>query len=234
MTYLLYFLGFLPSLIWLFFYLRKDAHPEPKKMIIKIFVFGMISAFLSIFLEKGFRFFASFLKQQILINKILVIFLGGALIEESLKYIVVRIGALKSSALDEPFDLLLYMIIAALGFAALENILVLSNYHPILTIGKALETMTLRFVSATLLHTLCSALVGYFLILSLRRLKKRNLLIIVGLGIATILHGLYNFSIMNVEGLEKFILPVIILISLFLFISFNIKKVKKLKNICLS
>ena len=178
--YLLYFFGFLPSLIWLFFYLRKDAHPEPKKMIIKIFIFGMISAFLAIFLEKGFRIFTPLLKEQIVLNKIIIIFLGGALIEESLKYIVVRVGVFKNSALDEPFDLVLYMIISALGFAVLENILVLSNYHPILTIGKALETMTLRFVSATLLHTLCSALVGYFLILSLRKLKRRNLSIIIG------------------------------------------------------
>ena len=40
-------LGFTPSLIWLSFYLKKDVHPEPKRMVIKVFILGMGSAFLA-------------------------------------------------------------------------------------------------------------------------------------------------------------------------------------------
>ena len=158
MIYLLYLFGFLPSIIWLLFYLRKDAHPESNRMILRIFFFGVLAAFFAIFLEKGF--------QAITANSLLIIFLGGAFIEEYLKYLVVRVGVFHNSEMDEPPDLLLYMIISALGFAALENILVLSNYHPILTTAKALEVMSWRFVSATFLHALCSGTLGYFLALS--------------------------------------------------------------------
>ncbi len=35
--------GILPSAAWLFYYLRKDLHPESKKMILKIFLWGSIS-----------------------------------------------------------------------------------------------------------------------------------------------------------------------------------------------
>ncbi len=232
MSYLPYLLGFLPGIIWLIFYLRKDVHPEPNRMVLKIFFFGIIAAFLAIFLEKGFHFLISFLKNQKTLSSILAIFLGGALIEEYSKYLAVRIGVYKNSELDEPVDILLYMIISALGFASLENILVLSSFHPFLTIGKALETMAWRFVSATFLHALCSASIGYFLALSFFHFKKRKWLVLAGLGIATTLHGLYNFSIMKIEGLAKFILPLIILIVLACFISLSIKKLKRLKSIC--
>src|SRR4030043_794785 len=52
LTYFLYvLLGFLPSLIWLLFYLRKDSHPEPKNQIIQIFVWGMMIGPLAAILE---------------------------------------------------------------------------------------------------------------------------------------------------------------------------------------
>lgn len=224
MIYFLYLFGFLPSIIWLIFYLRKDAHPESNRMILKIFFFGVLAAFFAIFLEKGF--------QKIIANFLLVIFLGGAFIEEYLKYLVVRFGVFKNSELDEPPDLLLYMIISALGFAALENILVLSNYHPILTAGKALEVMGWRFISATFLHALCSGVLGYFLVLSFYYIKQRKRIFLAGLLLVTILHGLYNWSIMRVEGLGKFILPLIILMVLAWFVSYSFKKLKRLKSIC--
>jgi len=194
-------------------------------MVLKIFFFGMLIAFFAIFFEKGATIFLEK-------GSILAIFLGGAFIEEYLKYLVVKVGVFKSSELDEAFDLLLYMIISALGFAALENILVLTNYHPYLTATKALETMAWRSISATFLHALCSALLGYFLVLSFFHLKWRKLLFLAGLGIATTLHGFYNFSIMKIGGSLKFILPIIILIGLFFFILSVIKKSKRLKSVC--
>ncbi|MBZ9572991.1 PrsW family intramembrane metalloprotease [Patescibacteria group bacterium] len=224
MIYFLYLFGFLPSIIWLLFYLRKDVHPESNRMILKIFLFGMLAAFFAIFLEKGF--------QKIISSSLLVIFLGGALIEEYLKYLVVRVGVFRNPELDEPPDLLIYMIISALGFASLENILVLSNYHPILTPVKALEVMGWRFVSATFLHALCSGTLGYFLALSLLHIEKRRRFFILGLGIAFALHGLYNWSIMGIENLGRFILPIIILVILAFFVSFSFKKLKRLKSVC--
>lgn len=228
MTYILYYLcGLIPSIIWLLFYLRKDSHPESNKMIIKIFLFGILSGFVAIFLEKGAHYVIGFVKTQKLWISIVTIFLGGALIEEYVKYLVVRIEVFRSSELDEPFDLILYMIISALGFAALENILIAGGLA-----SKALETMAWRFVSATFLHALCSAIVGYFLVLSMCGLKKRKLIVFTGIVLSTLLHGLYNLSIMKVQGLEKFIIPVIILVSLAVFVSFAIKKAKKLKSVC--
>jgi len=55
MAYFLYLFGFLPSIIWLSFYLRKDAHPESNRMVLKIFLYGMLAALVAIVLEKAFQ-----------------------------------------------------------------------------------------------------------------------------------------------------------------------------------
>jgi RsiW-degrading membrane proteinase PrsW (M82 family) len=232
MTSLLYLLGFLPSFVWLLFYLRKDAHPESNWMVVKMFVFGMLSALLAIYLEKGFQKGEHLFVAAVTGTSITSIFVGGALIEEYVKYFMVKLGGLRNRELDEPCDVMIYMIIVALGFAALENILVLNNFHPTLTVSGAIEIMTWRFISATFLHALCSGLLGYFIALSFLHTKKRLFYLISGIIVSTALHGMYNWSIMTVEGNKKLLLPAIILIALGCFVSYGFKKLKKLKGKC--
>lgn len=227
----LYLLGFLPSVVWLLFYLGKDRHPESNRMILKIFFFGMLSAFLAIVLEAGFQTITTFLKERKIIESMLLVFLGGALIEEYVKYFVVRLGVFGNRELDEAPDLLIYMIISALGFAALENILVLSNFHPFLTVTKALRTTGWRFVSATFLHALCSGLLGYFIALSFYHIRQRKRYFATGLVLSLTLHAFYNWFIMK-EGNIKVWGPLIILIVLSCFVSYSFTKLKRLKSIC--
>jgi len=200
-------------------------------MVLKIFFFGIVAAAAAIILEKGFRYGTKFLEDAEAINSLAVIFLGGALIEEYVKFLAVRFGAFRHKELDEPIDLVLYMIISALGFAALENILVLSSLHPFLTGAKAVEAMLWRFVSATFLHALCSALVGCFLVLAFCRSKTQKWLVFLGIVLSTMLHGFYNFSIMEAEGFEKYLIPLSVLIVLYFVISFAFKKIKRLKGL---
>ncbi len=233
MSYLLAIIfGVLPSVIWLLFYLRKDVHPESNPMVIKIFFYGMLSALPAFFLEIGiFKIFAK-LNLPLIYLAILNTFIGVALIEEIMKYLVVKEKVLYSAEFDEPIDALLYMIIAALGFAASENILILFDLGSKLLLPQALEISAVRFLGATFLHTLCSGLVGYFLALSLFETKKRLKLIFLGLLISIALHGLYNFSIMEIEGSLKFLIPLAILISLTIFVTIGFKRLQKLKSVC--
>ena len=238
MAYLIYIpFGVLPSIIWLLFYLRKDAHPESNRMILKIFFWGMLIAVPAALLELGIFQEINKLRgigaPEFLIF-ILYMFIGIALIEEALKYLIVKAKVLKHSEFDEPLDIMLYMIIAALGFAALENILVLLPLGSPFRFWEASLLSSLRFVGATFLHALCSGLVGYFLALSFSEPKKRIKMTIIGLGIAVFLHGLYNFSIITIEGSEKFVIPIIILVALACFVSYGFQKLKKMKSVCLS
>ncbi len=237
MSYSLYILfGVLPSIIWLLFYLKKDVHPEPKLEVLKIFFCGALATIPAFFLEKGVfattasSLFSGELKPAFI--TILNAFLGVALVEEVLKYLVVREKVLRSPEFDEPIDAMLYMIIAALGFAALENILLFFRLGPEFLVKEALALSIFRFLGATFLHTLCSGTVGFFLALSFSNLKNNFWLISVGIGTASLLHGLYNFSIMEIEGSPKTLIPIIILIGLAIFVSLAFKRLKKMKSIC--
>jgi RsiW-degrading membrane proteinase PrsW (M82 family) len=226
------FFALAPSIIWLLFFLRKDSHPESNKQIIKIFFLGMLIGFPAILLEiEIFKVF-NHLNLSSFLVLILYIFIGVALVEEFLKYLVVREWVLADSEFDEPADAILYMIIAALGFAALENLLILWPGEKPFFFLETFTISSLRFLGATFLHVLASGTIGYFLALSLFESKKRNKLLITGFLIAIFLHGLYNFSIILIKGNERFIIPIIILISLSLFISFGFKKIKKIKSVC--
>ncbi len=236
MSYPIYIaLGLLPSIIWLLFFLRKDAHPESNKMVLKIFFYGMAIAIVAALIEIGiFKIIqGSWTKVFPFLFLILYHFFGIALIEEFLKYSVIKQKVLNNPEFDEPVDAMLYMIIAALGFAALENIFVLLPSGKPLFFLEVTAILSLRFIGATFLHALCSGVVGFFLALSFFKTKRRLRLIILGLGIATALHCLYNFAIIKTaENFYFVLIPIIILIGLAFFVSFGFRKVKKMASIC--
>lgn len=236
MTYPLYiFLGVLPCIVWLLFFLRKDVHPEPNRMIIKIFLYGMLFALPAILIEWLFIEGLEKLKLPFLLGSILYWFLGVALVEEFLKYLVVKKKVLSSPELDEPSDLILYMIISALGFAALENILIFLRPEFFEKFYEPFLLSLTRFLGGTFLHALCSAILGYFLVLSFFYLKNQKKLFFLGLAIVTSLHGLYDFFIMlsgTKEDLKFIIVPGLILIFLAIFVFLSFKKIKGLSSVC--
>lgn len=236
------FFGILPSLLWLQFYLRKDVKPEPRVMILKIFFYGMLLTIPAILLEMAF-FEIEIKNLSPFLISILNIFIGVAFIEEYLKFLLIKLKILKDPEFDEPVDAMIYMIIAALGFAAAENLLVLFSVGiqnsdgsglllPLLTpifLGKIFEISLLRFLGATFLHALSSAIIGFFIGLSFFEKEKRKSLISIGVILAVLLHGLYNFSIIELgKGLNTLIVPFFLLITAALFVSFGFKKLKKI------
>ncbi len=234
MNYPLYvFFGLAPSIIWLFFFLRKDSHPESNRMIIRIFFYGMLAAVPAALIEIGFLEQLKSLALPVRWLQLIYIFIGIAFTEEFMKYVVVRKKVKGHPEMDEPVDLMLYMIISALGFAALENLLILLPLsNPFLFFETAVLS-GFRFVGATLLHALCSGLLGYFIALSFFATRKRRFFLLSqGVITVTLLHGLYNFSIIEMAGNFKLIIPVIILTSLAIFVTLGFRKVKKLKSVC--
>ena len=228
MNYPLYiFLGLAPSTIWLLFYLRKDRHPEPKSMILKIFFWGMLSALPAIFIEKGISLELAKISLSPSLMLILNNLLGAALVEETLKYLVVRGEVMKTRDFDESIDAMLYMIVAALGFAASENVLILLEIAPSFVLKQTLLVIGLRFLGAVFLHALCSAVVGFWIAVSFSRYREEKFRFVgLGLFIAICLHGLFNFFIIK-GGMLGLLIPIFIIISLALIVSLGIKDLKE-------
>ena len=228
---LLFLFALAPSLLWLAFYLRKDSNPEPNGMIVKIFLAGMLITIPAIYVETFFEGFLASFRLSETVFLLIYFFLGIAFVEELFKFLVVRVGVFKNSAMDEPLDIMLYMIISGLGFAAFENTLLLFRLVELYPFSDIFLVNGVRFVQAILLHALVSGLLGYFLARSAVFKKNRFALFAAGFALAVTLHTAFNLYIFKVgdQGLFLLFLPVIPLLLLAVFISFGFRQLKKLK-----
>jgi protease PrsW len=184
--------GLIPALFWLWFWLREDKkHPEPYLLIAITFIAGMAVVPLALPLQRlAIDLYAG--------DNLIYVWV---VIEEVLKYGVALAIIFWNRAVDEPIDMVIYMVTIALGFAALENALFVLN--PII-IGDYLNstlTGSFRFLGATLLHVLASGTVGVFMAFAFYKSTGVKLLYgTLGLCLAIVLHALFNFFIMDASG----------------------------------
>jgi len=212
---LLALLGLAPSLFWLFLYLREDCEPEPKSLLLKTFLMGVIISPLAIILQFLFAdFFSGLLAvdRRGLMNTGAFLF-WAAFVEETIKFYAVRSVALNTPEFDEPTDGMIYMITASLGFAAMENILVAYNVLP-KGISTAFSTILLRFFGATLLHTLSAAIFGYFIAIAWLFDHHRKKFILAGLALATISHFIFNLLLSSASHAQGLFFTTLLLLSM--------------------
>ena len=226
-------LAFLPPIVWLIFYLREDRHPEPKLLLLLTFAGGMGAAVVAVVAECAFLQFlsGSSCKNGISSNlNPFVIFIGIALIEEYLKYASVKLLILKRADFDEPVDAMIYLITAALGFAALENALfIFPLFRDSLFVG--LEVTANRFLGANLLHALSSGIVGFFLARTWFH-PRRHHFVALGIGIAAVLHTIFNYLILIREVLPQgtfYLTSLLVLMAVMVFIDFERLKTSPIK-----
>ncbi len=220
---LAFILGLIPALIWMWFWLKEDTHPEPAKMITLSFLGGMLAVL----------FVLPF-------QKIVYDYIGGeealsftlwAALEEVAKFLFVYFIALRNKKLtEEPVDDIIYLIISALGFVTLENTLFLLD---LIRNGEFASTIVhgnLRFIGASLLHTMSSATIGICMALAFYRTHKEKIMYTIsGIIIAIVLHTAFNlFIIREAEGNIFFIFGTVWLSIIVLLLLFE--KVKHLRN----
>ena len=226
--------GLLPALLWLWFWLKEDAHPEPRRVLLLTFLAGMMMAVVSLFVEQiaHFLVLTSFGSAFPALNMAVLLFFWAA-IEEVAKYSAARRIALRLPSFDEPVDALIYLITAALGFAALENILFLLKVFSTQGMLVGFITGNLRFLGATVLHIVTSAIVGASIAFSFFHKEKTGRNVLGGLLLATVLHMLFNFFIINNEASNFFmiLIPLWLIVIVLLLVFEKIKGLNKNKNI---
>lgn len=186
-TTLTILIGIAPSLIWLFFWQRLTRNKrKPIGPLFLCFVLGGASVFFATFLQNGFK--------DIITNPTLRIIMCAS-IEEVLKFAVFYTVAYKISYNNETLGPALYLIVAALGFAAVENILYALQPAANFTVSATLLTAVFRFFGSTLLHATASCFIGIILTMSSQRM--RQLSIAIGISGAIFLHSTFNFFILK-------------------------------------
>ncbi|HEY5221240.1 MAG TPA: PrsW family glutamic-type intramembrane protease [Candidatus Paceibacterota bacterium] len=218
--------GLLPGFAWLIFYLGEETHPEPKRLIAFTFVVGMAFGFFTVAIENIFSGWASGVGIQEL--SLLSLF-GLAAIEEVMKFCAAHFAINRSPDVTEPVDVMIYMIVAALGFATLENIGAIAGLTAQALLPAVFETVSLRFVGATLLHTLTSGIVGYYWAVGMVR-GKVALHVVIGLVIAAVLHTTFNYLILTYGG-AVYSVVFLIVVGFFVLADFEAIKSKSINLI---
>jgi RsiW-degrading membrane proteinase PrsW (M82 family) len=192
--FLSFIIGLVPALVWLWFWLKEDSHPEPAKMVTLSFLGGMVAVLIVLPLQK--------LVYEIINDQNTLSFILWATIEELCKFIIVYFIALKNKITDEPIDDIIYLIVSALGFVALENTFFLTDLVHNADLSGIIMTTNLRFIGAGLLHVISSATIGVCMALSFYKNQlQKSFHLFTGLILAIVLHTSFNlFIIRQTEG----------------------------------
>lgn len=216
--------GILPAIVWIWFWRKEDrASPEPRFMILFAFLAGMLTVPLVLPAERAVYHYLG--------DTMLTIVLWAA-IEEISKAIAGFVGGASSRYADEPIDAVVYFITAALGFSALENALFILRPASEGNLLLAAVTGNMRFVGATLLHTIASAAIGVSIAASFYRHRRyKKWFVVMGISAAIALHTAFNFFIMHASGYGIYAIfsAVWILIIALLIILDRIKRRRRCK-----
>jgi len=157
---------------------------------------------------------------------IILVYGGIAIIEELAKFFSAYFILKRNKHFDEAIDAMIYLIVLALGFGLVENILTVSQ--KIVggnLLSLVIQNIALRFVGANLLHALASGVIGFFWALSLLKNKKPYLY--WGLTLGIVLHFFFNLVTIKFGGTAVFLVSLALIALLILFLN----DLKKLSNL---
>jgi RsiW-degrading membrane proteinase PrsW (M82 family) len=171
----------LVALLWLRRFRKMDKYEkEPERLIFLAFGAGALAIVPSGILESFVN--VSNLSGSSPPANLFVAFLWVGTVEEFFKYLAVRLTAYRSPQFNEVMDGMIYMISAALGFAAAENV----GYM----LGFGFFVGFLRAILSYLGHVSFSAILGYYL--GKAKLGGQGNWLWIGFIWAISLHWLYD------------------------------------------
>ncbi len=172
-------------IVLLYIYFKDKFEKEPVHFLFKNFVLGAV---LSVTLTVVFGYFANKIfpitDNLSVFQQFVKAFFIVAFVEELSKYLIVKYYAQVHKEFNEPFDGIVYAVTISMGFAALENILYVLQF--------GLTTGLVRAFTAVPAHAIFGVLMGYFMGKA-KFSNNRILLNFVGLIVAVLFHGAYDF-----------------------------------------
>ncbi|MDN7023454.1 PrsW family intramembrane metalloprotease [Methanoculleus sp. FWC-SCC1] len=181
-----------PGIFWVWYFYQRDRYePEPAYLILRMFLLGIAVTFPVAFIEG--------LIAVLVASPLFLAAIVAPIVEEYGKYFVVRRFVYRDREFNEPMDGIVYATAAALGFASLENVIYIFSAYA-LSPAAALGTVIIRALFSVPAHALFASIWGY----ALGRAKfsppeQRQGIVVRGLVLAMVLHGVFNFLLISAE-----------------------------------
>jgi protease PrsW len=183
-----------PLAIAIFLYLRDIREPEPSGLLLLNMLFGVAAFFIS----RGIGFLLHnfiYTSDQGAMQQMISAFVFIGLLGEGFKFLFLRGMTFYYKSFNQPFDGIVYAIMAGMGYVIAENILFVIN--------KDMDTSMLRMITAAPANAVFAVIMGYFLG-EAKLIKSRIFLYsLMALILAAFAHGYYDYfmQIMNIKGL---------------------------------
>ena len=215
-------ISILPVYIIIRYVYNKDNEKEPIKLLIKLFIFGILSCIPAVVLEVLLGNIFGDIEELNLYKLFLYVLICVAFVEEICKWIIVMKTTYNNKEFDQIYDAIIYSVLVSLGFAFIENIFYV--YDGGITIGL------FRAISAIPSHAANAIVMGNYIGLSKiakinnnSKVYYKNLYLSIFMPV--ILHTLYDYFIFT--GKLAFIIIFFVFLIYIYYYSINI-----LKKIC--
>ncbi len=204
----------LPVVFWFWFFRRQDrAEPEPKELLFKVFLGGILVVILASIAEaviEGLFFpqisaklaespdanLGDFVGSFSDFFGFLAIYFMAGPVEELMKFFILKHLVFRRIAFNQVADGLIYGVTIALSFSLIENSIYFSNILSEFSFsGDFIAIVIIRGVVTTMLHVLATAILGLYLGRAKFSNKNRKKIMFKGVFIAAMIHGVYNVSI---------------------------------------
>lgn len=192
-----------------------DRHDrEPIRLLVKVFIMGIIFVIPTVIVENILSFFNVFAG---IFGTAYTAFIVAGITEEFMKRQVVLRYVYFNPAFDEKLDGIVYCVMSALGFATIENIMyVVFRFPDVESLGLY------RAFLAVPAHMLFAITMGYYLSLAKFSTtpEQSSFFFKKSLTVPAVLHGIFDFILMSeIKILMVLFIPFVI----YLWIT-NLKK----------
>lgn len=186
---LLLLLAILPGLAISYGIFRADKYErEPLVPLVLCFMLGAAATVPAVSIE---RWAVSGMEPPpyTLLQSLVLAFGALAFTEELTKFLLLLLLAFPHKFFNEPLDGIVYAVLIAMGFATWENVAYADRF--------GWPTVIVRALTAVPAHLSFAIVQGYFAGLAKFDAERRTRLLALGLGLAVLLHGLYDLLIMQ-------------------------------------
>ncbi|MGE0887105.1 MAG: PrsW family glutamic-type intramembrane protease [Blastocatellales bacterium] len=214
-------LSLLPCVLWLWYFSSRSRYKRLSGFVLGMtFLAGTVVTVPALILNQAGKLALFGLFGDSLVTRLFLFILVVGPVEELLKLLAVYFYTYRRPEFDEPLDGVIYGATAALGFAAIENVVYLAQNDPLLVL--------LRGPLSNPGHALFSAIWG----MSLSRAKaKPNLfasrfpILLQGWLYASLLHSLFDVLLVAASRISILFFAVLIamMIGLFFWVRSRIK-----------
>ncbi|WP_435098669.1 PrsW family intramembrane metalloprotease [Halarchaeum sp. P4] len=184
---------------------------EPLPMLVITFVLGFLFAGFAAVLNTVLKGVVTAIP---LVGMVLFFWVVVGPVEETVKWLAVRLYAFRSEKFDAVVDGAVYGAAAGLGFATIENTIYITGQFLSAAnsatmqagLAQAFQTATLRTFAGPG-HVIYSAFAGYYLGLAKFNPDNRGPIVVKGLVIAAGIHAFYNTAVTYMDPVLRMVAP---------------------------